>query len=384
MRTSTLLLSVVAFSCALLCAPAESARGGLFQLTQHGDHGYAASAENGRIAVRRYRNLASTESEKGFEEKDGRELVPVRPRRRLLASIFGSLLGAAQGANGIVSTVQSVLNFFGSQSSETLVAQFRNRGYSHIQSRTQVHVMNGLLTAYYQGYMRSLLFDVLKIDKTKFKAEAEHMINTGHYVQRNQWIAESAVFSTGKGGEATSFSVFYNRNYDCEVMNIVIVETKTTFNLGKDIFVISKMKAKFGGAFSNTKLTFSEHNRGLTKEEVQFVTTYFAALALDKIKKHRSILDAAGKRQTCSRRRLQGRRRLWANYNPDDHVYGVYNDELEDEMEEDIGTETTVPCVCTIQDPNSCCIGTFDVSDDEVQQTSVRRCTDFMRYVGRC
>ena len=128
----------------------------------------------------------------------------------MLASVFGALLGAAQGANGIVGTVQSVLNFFGSHSSETLVGQFRNRGFSEIMSHTKVHVIDGLFTKYYQSYMTHLLYDILKVDKTKFKAEAEHMIKTGLYVHRNEWAAESAVFSTGKGGEATSFTIFSN------------------------------------------------------------------------------------------------------------------------------------------------------------------------------
>ena len=167
-------------------------------------------------------------------------------------------------------------------------------------------------------------------------------------------------------------------------MNIVAVETRTTFDLGKDIFVISKMKAKFGGAFSNTKLTFSEKNRGLKKEEVQFVTTYFAALALQKIKNSRTILDAAGERQTCSGRRLQARR-LWQSH-PDSHTFGVYYDEINDEEADYMDTSPfSGDCKCSVEGAEECCfISTPTRAFKEYQPTYVRRCTAYMKSIGRC
>lgn len=341
----TFLLIFATFAFALVVSPVESARGGLFALTKNREYYDADRFDAGNEDDALHTDV----------EKRSLGIAPARPRRRLLASVFGALLGAAQGANGIVGTVQSVLNLFGSHSAEVLVGQFRDRGYSHIMSHTKVHVIDGLYTQYYESYMTHLLYDVLKVDKTKFKQEADHMIRTGLYVHRNEWVAESAVFSTGKGGEATSFTIFYNRNYDCEVMNIVAVETTTKFELGKDIFVIAKMKATFGGAFSNTKLSFKEKDRGLTKEEVHFVTTYFAALALKKIKDDRKILDASGKRQTCSRRRLQARR-LWTSY-PASHPRGIFNDEMEFDVQSSFADECASCGDCTFDSNRPCCLG---------------------------
>ena len=89
-----------------------------------------------------------------------------------------------------------------------------------------------------------------------------------------------------------NFQLFVNRNYECEEMNIVLVKTDVKFKLAKDIFVISKSKASFGGAFSSTKLHWKSRDAALKQADLTFVSEFFINLGMNRIKQSRDILGA--------------------------------------------------------------------------------------------
>ena len=74
-------------SCAVLCTPVESARGGLFEISRSNDYD-----RSNKIIDRIGRKLASRNREEAASE-----LVPEGPRRRLLASFLEACLALRKG-----------------------------------------------------------------------------------------------------------------------------------------------------------------------------------------------------------------------------------------------------------------------------------------------
>merc|ERR1719399_240230 len=78
-------------------------------------------------------------------------------------------------------------------------------------------------------------------------------------------------------------------------MNIVLVKTDITFKLAPDVFVISKSKATFGGAFSTTKLHWKKNKAALKPQDLQFVSEFFINLGMTRIKQSQEVAGFAAR-----------------------------------------------------------------------------------------
>ena len=224
--------------------------------------------------------------------------APTSRGRRLFLGAFNALIGAVQGAT---SAVQGIVNLFGKQTSEALVGQFTDRGFSKFNEKTTITVTTGLPTAYFEAFMKDQLKSVVKVP-SKHKSAIKQIIRWGLYSGSNTWNAAENVFDVSKGGDVKNFQLFVNRNYECEEMNIVLVKTDVKFKLAKDIFVISKSKATFGGAFSTTKLHWKSRDAALKQPDLTFVSEFFINLGMNRIKQSRDILGAAqGETKGCNK-----------------------------------------------------------------------------------
>ena len=220
------------------------------------------------------------------------------PRRRLFASAIGGLMPGVNAVSNIVGAVQGILNLFGSQTSETLVGAFRNQGFSTYDSNTELFVRIGMPTKYFEAYMKTLMWQIIKVPR-KYTNAIKHLVTYGQIVDDNTWQQQSATFSIGDGGKAKNFQVFTSRDTRCGKMNIIVLNTMSTFELGDDTFVISKSKATFGGAFSKTKLSFVEKPAALRLADVEFVSHYFTAMAMKEVSQAEEVANVKNK-PTCN------------------------------------------------------------------------------------
>merc|ERR1711871_408640 len=68
------------------------------------------------------------------------------------------------------------------------------------------------------------------------------------------------------------------------------ITSKNTFRLKPNLFVITKSKATMGGAFSDTKLVWKTEDAGLKQADLEFVSKYFLATALEQLQASRGAL----------------------------------------------------------------------------------------------
>ena len=204
---------------------------------------------------------------------------------------FDALVSSVSGATG---AVQGILNLFGKKSSETLVGQFQDRGFSHFNERTTVTVTSGLPTKYYEAFMKDMLKSVVKVP-SKHNDAVDQIVRWGLYTGANTWNAAENVFDIGSGGKVKNFQIFLNRNTQCEEMNIVLVKTDVSFKMAEDIFVISKSKSSWGGAFSSTKLHWKKNKAPIKQADLTFVSEYFITLGMNRIKQSHEIGGMAKK-----------------------------------------------------------------------------------------
>ena len=211
--------------------------------------------------------------------------------RKLFLGAFNQLIGAVQGAT---SAVQGIANLVGTQTSEALVGQFTDRGFKKFKEKTTITVTSGLPTKYFEAFIKDQLRTVVKVP-SKHNDAVQQIIRWGLYTGSNSWNAAENTFDIDKGGKVKNFQLFVNRNTECEHMNIVLVKTDITFNLAPDVFVISKSKATFGGAFSTTKLHWKKHNAALKAPDLQFVSEFFINLGMTRIKQSQEVAGFAAK-----------------------------------------------------------------------------------------
>jgi len=211
--------------------------------------------------------------------------------RKLFLGAFNQLIGAVQGAT---SAVQGIVNLFGTQTSEALVGQFTDRGFEKFKEKTTITVTSGLPTKYFEAFMKDQLRTVVKVP-SKHNDGVDQVIKWGMYTESNSWNAAENTFDINKGGKVKNFQVFLNRNTECEHMNIVLVKTDITFKLAPDVFVISKSKATFGGAFSTTKLHWKKNKAALKAQDLQFVSEFFINLGMTRIKQSQEVAGFAAR-----------------------------------------------------------------------------------------
>ena len=211
--------------------------------------------------------------------------------RKLFLGAFNQLIGAVQGAT---SAVQGIANLVGTQTSEALVGQFTDRGFKKFKEKTTITVTSGLPTKFFEAFMKDQLRTVVKVP-SKHNDGVQQIIKWGIYTESNSWNAAENTFDINKGGKVKNFQVFLNRNTECEHMNIVLVKTDISFKLAPDVFVISKSKATFGGAFSTTKLHWKKNKAALKAQDLQFVSEFFINLGMTRIKQSQEVAGFAAR-----------------------------------------------------------------------------------------
>jgi hypothetical protein len=142
--------------------------------------------------------------------------------------------------------------------------------------------------------MKDMLKSVVKVP-SKHNDAVDQIVRWGLYTGANTWNAAENVFDIGSGGKVKNFQIFLNRNTQCEEMNIVLVKTDVSFKMAEDIFVISKSKSSWGGAFSSTKLHWKKNKAPIKQEDLTFVSEYFITLGMNRIKQSHEIGGMAKK-----------------------------------------------------------------------------------------
>ena len=143
-----------------------------------------------------------------------------------------------------------------------------------------------------------MLKSVVKVPK-KHKDAVKQIQRWGLYTTSNTWNAAENIFDIGSGGKVKNFQLFVNRNTKCEEMNIVLIKTDVTFEMAPDIFVISKTKSSWGGAFETTKLHWKKSKAPIKSEDISFVSEYFITLGMNRIKQSKEVAGFAQNDDGC-------------------------------------------------------------------------------------
>ena len=208
---------------------------------------------------------------------------------------FQKLIDGATATIGVVNSavgaVQSVFNLFGKKSSEELVNQFTDQGFSKFNQNTRISATT-LPTAIFDSWAKSALKNLYNVP-SKHRAGIDHMVKYAKYVDDDSWLSLQGTFDISSGGMSNQIQLFTSRDQACERMNVVFIYTSTEFKLKPDTFVISKSSSKLGGAFSKTKLQWKTENTALKTDDLKFVSEYFLTLGMGQIQQSRSIANYA-------------------------------------------------------------------------------------------
>ena len=251
----------------------------------------------------------------------GRRLRAKNHRKLSIGEGFQQLIGAAQSTigvvNGAVGAVQQVLNLFGKQSSESLVGQFTNQGFSKFNQNTRISATT-LPTAIFDSWAKDAMKNLYNVPK-KHSQGIKHMVKYAKYVDNDSWLSLQGTFDISSGGQSNQIQLFTSRDTECERMNVVFIVTSTKFKLKPDLFIISKSSSRLGGAFSETKLQWKSKNAALKTEDLKFVSEYFLALGMGQIQQSQTIAKYAGTRN-CG------------DYKPPPKQINPFKDEDEDDL----------------------------------------------------
>ena len=117
----------------------------------------------------------------------GRRLRAKNHRKLSIGEGFQQLIGAAQSTigvvNGAVGAVQNVLNLFGKQSSESLVGQFTNQGFSKFNQNTRISATT-LPTAIFDSWAKDAMKNLYNVPK-KHSQGIKHMVKYAKYVDND-------------------------------------------------------------------------------------------------------------------------------------------------------------------------------------------------------
>merc|ERR1711871_1298165 len=233
---------------------------------------------------------------------------------------FKQLIGAAQATIGVVKgavgAVQQVLNLFGKQSSDSLVGQFTNQGFSKFDQATDISETT-LPEAIFDVWAKDAMKDLYNVPK-KHKKGINHMVKYAKYVDDNSWLALEGTFDIDSGGQSNQIQLFTSRDIECGRINVVFVYTSTKFKLKPDLFIISKSESRLGGAFSSTKLQWKSKNAALKTADLKFVSEYFLALGMAHIQNSRKIANYAGTRNCGGYRAPAEQINPFADFDDDD------------------------------------------------------------------
>merc|ERR1712072_323881 len=129
-----------------------------------------------------------------------------------------------------------------------------------------------------------MLKHVVKVP-SKHQNAVGAILKWAQYMEQSTWNAAENTFDIGKGGQCKNFQLMVNRDVTSgDKMNIVLIKSDIAFNLAQDVFIISKSKATFGGAFSTTKLHWKSRDAALKAADMQFISEYFITLGFNRIK----------------------------------------------------------------------------------------------------
>lgn len=179
-----------------------------------------------------------------------------------------------------------------------MVGQFQDRGFSKFNEKTTITVTGGLPTKYFEAFMKDMLQSVVQVP-SKHQDAVKQIQRWGLYTTSNTWNAAENIFDIGSGGKVKNFQLFVNRNTKCEEMNIVLIKTDVTFEMAPDLFVISKTKSSWGGAFEKTKLHWKKSKAPIKSADISFVSEFFITLGMNRIRQSKEVAGFAQNDDSC-------------------------------------------------------------------------------------
>lgn len=165
-----------------------------------------------------------------------------------------------------------------------MVKLFKN-GITHFTSNSKVSLTEGIDEAKIKGYTNYLMQN-LKVpakDRKKFEQEVE-LAALG---DKGEWKEMDFIFKESKGkGKYTMLMVVQDQN--SQRYDFLIVDVKSTFELGDDVFVYTVNKSAVFGLWKWQEIKVERRPATLTEQSLKFMFGFFKYAALESFGKFRS------------------------------------------------------------------------------------------------
>ena len=256
----------------------DKASGGSMSFDEMGDERNDVMAESDeRSLVALYNQQRQEQEEPKYHSRERRL---IRGRKLFITGLtsIASFLGAVSKGVGAIKTIMSM---FGTSTYKTLVHRFRLRGLETINVHT--HVSEERFYAGGQRHQAKSFYKTLdrylkkNIGMNKKQANAALKVYSQPFRDQASgasWHEFDTMFTSGKGGKVTQFSLFLNRDA-CEMISMVLLVNKNAFTLADDLLVIGQGKSTMGGAFSDYRISFKTKKSPINGDQLNFLNAYF-------------------------------------------------------------------------------------------------------------
>ena len=190
-----------------------------------------------------------------------------------------ALLGVV--SNGL-QVAQMLLQAFGRQYAEFLVGAWTNNGYKKYSAKTTcMHFPN----VYWERlplflkYLKPVLKDMPKEYLKEIRFVGKFATRTkGKGISK-----QDLVWSSGKTGKASVVQFFMKNNVDRQAMDIIIIYTRTKFDLAPDVFAILQVTSRFFGLVKSESVRLVKKSAKLNEKRIQFLLDYNMLIALQRL-----------------------------------------------------------------------------------------------------
>jgi glutaredoxin len=205
--------------------------------------------------------------------------IPDGSNRKLLQ--FNPFAMLNQIISGITGAWSSIVNAFKSSYSEQLDYEQLARGWSKFKESTKVFKGEGLTYEKAPEFFADIR-QMIQIP-ANYSKDFDQMIKFIQFFDREYWSQHDTVFSIGKEGTSSHFTMMANNNQNTSKIDLVFLTLAEQFKLAPDIFVITESHSYLGGLWSTSHIKFKKKPAAITDEELSFVSQYFLLLAYQEI-----------------------------------------------------------------------------------------------------
>ena len=154
-------------------------------------------------------------------------------------------------------------------------------GFSYYQQRSNLVRMRGVKLSD-ADTVSNLLIRILKIDTTN-SPELVDVIKLFELAPEVQWTKHDILFRDQAGNMCTVI-LFKRLDVDAQTVDFLAVKVDSSFQLAKDLLVVTTEKSILGGIYESSKVDIKELNHVVSPDEALQIISFFRIVLLRFIK----------------------------------------------------------------------------------------------------